>query len=83
MMNKNAMLLIMLIVTATAAFSPDFSLRPSGSVFSPAGAGNKAADGNERFDIGGGGELGFDSAIRGFSRQAGCGENSINAVNQL
>jgi hypothetical protein len=29
-------------------------------VFIPAGPGNKAADGNERFDIGGGGELGFE-----------------------
>jgi hypothetical protein len=38
----------------------DFSLRPGGFVFIPAGPGNEAADGNERFAIGGGGGLGFE-----------------------
>jgi hypothetical protein len=41
-------------------FGLDFSLRPGGFVFFPTGKGNDAADGNERFDIGGGGGVGFD-----------------------
>jgi hypothetical protein len=48
-----------------SAFGLDFSLRPGGFVFIPAGKGNEAADGNERFDIGGGGELGFDIDFAG------------------
>jgi tetratricopeptide (TPR) repeat protein len=34
-------------------------------VFIPAGEGNEAADGNERFDTGGGGEAGFDLDLAG------------------
>ncbi|MDR2768106.1 MAG: hypothetical protein LBB82_07250, partial [Treponema sp.] len=60
MMSKNAIPLVMLFLTAVSAFSLDFSLRPKGFVFIPAGPGNEASDGNERFDIGGGGELGFE-----------------------
>jgi hypothetical protein len=50
----------MLAVAAASAFGLDFSLRPKGFAFIPAGPGNEAADGNERFDIGGGGEMGFE-----------------------
>jgi tetratricopeptide (TPR) repeat protein len=59
-MNKRFALLSILLLTAASAFSLEFSLRPGGFAFFPAGPGNKAADGNERFDIGGGGGLGFD-----------------------
>ncbi|MDR0708771.1 MAG: hypothetical protein LBF77_01740 [Spirochaetaceae bacterium] len=59
-MKKKIMLLFTLVLTGVSAFSLDFSLRPGGFVFFPAVPGNKAADGNGRFDIGGGGELGFD-----------------------
>ena len=59
-MSKKIAPVFMLFLTAAAAFSLDFSLRPGGFVFIPAGKGNEAADGNKRFDIGGGGELGFD-----------------------
>ena len=59
-MSKKIAPVFMLFLTAASAFSLDFSLRPGGFVFFPAGPGNKAADGNERFDIGGGGDLGFD-----------------------
>ncbi|MDR0668721.1 MAG: hypothetical protein LBF95_01450, partial [Treponema sp.] len=59
-MHKTIALPVMLILTVASAFSLDFSLRPGGFVFIPAGEGNEAADGNKRFDIGGGGELGFD-----------------------
>jgi hypothetical protein len=59
-MNKKLVLCFMLILTAVSAFTLEFSLRPGGFVFFPLGDGNEAADGNERFDIGGGGELGFD-----------------------
>ncbi|MDR0709210.1 MAG: hypothetical protein LBF77_03985, partial [Spirochaetaceae bacterium] len=59
-MKKKIILLFILVLTAASAFSLDFSLRPGGFVFFPAGPGNETADGNGRFDIGGGGELGFD-----------------------
>jgi hypothetical protein len=59
-MNKKMTLFFILFLTTAAAFSLDFTLRPGGFVFIPAGEGNKASDGSERFDIGGGGELGFD-----------------------
>jgi tetratricopeptide (TPR) repeat protein len=64
-MNKWLTLFSILVLTAVSAFTLDFSLRPGGFVFFPAGPGNKAADGNERFDIGGGGELGFDIDFAG------------------
>ncbi|MDR1419059.1 MAG: tetratricopeptide repeat protein [Treponema sp.] len=59
-MHKKILPLAALALTALSAFSLDFSLRPGGFVFIPAGPGNKAADGNERFAVGGGGELGFE-----------------------
>jgi hypothetical protein len=59
-MKKKIILLVILVLTAVSAFTLDFSLRPGGFVFFPSGPGNKAADGNERFDVGGGGELGFE-----------------------
>ncbi|MDR2159301.1 MAG: hypothetical protein LBP23_04445 [Treponema sp.] len=60
-MNKKLALLFILISTLAGFTSAlDFSLRPKGFVFIPAGPGNEAADGNERFAIGGGGELGFE-----------------------
>ena len=59
-MHKKTLLFFMLILTAASAFALDFTLRPGGFVFIPAGAGNEASDGSKRFDIGGGGELGFD-----------------------
>jgi tetratricopeptide (TPR) repeat protein len=65
MMNKKMILLVILFLTAASAFSLDFSLRPGGFVFIPAGPGNEAAGGYERFDIGGGGELGFDLDLTG------------------
>jgi hypothetical protein len=52
-------------VTVFSAFGLDFSLRPKGFVFIPAGPGNEAAGGNERFDIGGSGELGFELDFAG------------------
>ena len=64
-MHKTIAPVFMLFLTAAAAFSQDFSPRPGGFVFVPAGEGNEAAGGNERFDIGGGGELGFDLDIAG------------------
>jgi tetratricopeptide (TPR) repeat protein len=59
-MSKKTIIAACMLSLAASAFALDFSLRPGGFVFFPAGPGNKAADGNERFDIGGGGELGFD-----------------------
>jgi hypothetical protein len=58
--NKKLVLFFMLVLTAASVFTLEFSLRPGGFVFFPAGPGNEAAAGNERFDIGGGGGLGFD-----------------------
>jgi hypothetical protein len=59
-MRRNVLLLTGLFVLGFSLSALDFSLRPGGFVFIPAGPGNKAADGNERFDTGGGGELGFE-----------------------
>jgi hypothetical protein len=59
-MDKKILLMVMMVLTAVPAFTLEFSLRPGGFVFFPAGPGNEAADGNKRFDIGGGGGLGFD-----------------------
>jgi TPR repeat protein len=59
-MNKKILLSAALLLTAVSVFSLDFSLRPKGFVFIPAGPGNEAADGNARFDMGGGGELGVE-----------------------
>ena len=59
-MSKKIAPVFMLLLTAAAAFPLDFSLRPGGFVFIPAGKGNEASGGNKRFDIGGGGGLGFD-----------------------
>jgi hypothetical protein len=59
-MTKKTLLSAMMLLTAVSVFSLDFSLRPKGFVFIPAGPGNKAAGGYERFDIGGGGELDFE-----------------------
>ncbi|MDR0670137.1 MAG: hypothetical protein LBF95_08650 [Treponema sp.] len=60
MSRRLVFILLLSIAAVSGLFSLDFSLRPGGFVFFPAGQGNKAADGSERFDIGGGGELGFD-----------------------
>ena len=38
----------------------DFSIRPKGFVSIPMGNGNVAADGNKRYSMGGGGEVGFE-----------------------
>ncbi|MCL2758961.1 MAG: hypothetical protein FWD22_01980 [Treponema sp.] len=46
------------IGTSLSAF--DFSFRPNGFVSIPAGDGNEAEDGNERYSMGGGGGLGFE-----------------------
>jgi hypothetical protein len=59
-MNKKILLRGALLLTAVSAFSLDFSLRPKGFVFIPVGPRNEAADGNARFDTGGGGELGLE-----------------------
>jgi tetratricopeptide (TPR) repeat protein len=59
-MSKRLVLFFLLVLAAVSAFALEFSLRPGGFVFFPAGPGNEAEDGNERFDIGGGGGLGFD-----------------------
>jgi hypothetical protein len=60
MRKKSVSFASLLFLTAFSAFSLDFSLRPGGFVFFPAGPGNEAADGHERFDTGGGGGLGFE-----------------------
>jgi hypothetical protein len=60
MMNKKLRLLFLLVLTAGSVFGLDISLRPGGFVLLPAGSGNQAADGNERFNTGGGGGLLFD-----------------------
>ncbi|MDR1617808.1 MAG: porin family protein [Treponema sp.] len=59
-MNKKLVLCFILVLAALSLSALEFSLRPGGFVFFPAGQGNEAADGNKRFDIGGGGQLGFD-----------------------
>jgi hypothetical protein len=59
-MKRKILLLAGLFIISFSLPALDFSLRPKGFVFIPAGPGNEAADGNERFDIGGGGELGFE-----------------------
>jgi tetratricopeptide (TPR) repeat protein len=59
-MRKKILPAVLLFAVGVSVFALDFSFRPGGFVFIPAGAGNEAADGNERFDTGGGGELGFD-----------------------
>ena len=43
-----------------ACFAVDFSIRPKGFVYIPMGEGNVTVDGNERYSMGGGGELGFE-----------------------
>jgi tetratricopeptide (TPR) repeat protein len=55
-----ALLFAIAVSGFTSLYALDFSLRPRGFVFIPAGAGNEAADGNERYSIGGGGDLGFE-----------------------
>jgi hypothetical protein len=64
-MKKKVFLLTGLFVLGFSLSALEFSLRPGGFVFIPAGPGNKAAGGNERFDIGGGGELGFELDFAG------------------
>ncbi|MDR1315460.1 MAG: hypothetical protein LBK13_01195 [Spirochaetales bacterium] len=59
-MTKKIVLFFMLALMAAPAFGLDFLLRPKGFVFIPAGPGNKTAAGDERFDTGGGGELGLE-----------------------
>ncbi|MDR1175295.1 MAG: hypothetical protein LBK83_07495, partial [Treponema sp.] len=59
-MFKKLVFAVFILSLGASALALDFSLRPGGFAFIPAGPGNKAADGNERFDTGGGGALGFD-----------------------
>jgi hypothetical protein len=59
-MAKKTWILTGLLVIGGAVFGLDFSIRPKGFVFIPAGPGNTDAGGNTRYDIGGGGDLGFE-----------------------
>jgi hypothetical protein len=59
-MSKKRFLLTAFIIIAASGFALDFNIRPRGFVFIPLGDGNTAADGNERYSLGGGGDLGFE-----------------------
>jgi hypothetical protein len=64
-MSKRLVLFFLLVLTAAAAFALDFSLRPRGFMLIPLGAGNRTEDGDERYSLGGGGELGFEIDLAG------------------
>ncbi|MDR2103986.1 MAG: hypothetical protein LBP42_07790 [Treponema sp.] len=60
MTDKRILLFLMLIVTAASGSALDFSLRPRGFVLIPLGAGNQTGAGEERYSLGGGGDLLFE-----------------------
>lgn len=51
---------ISFFIISANCFAVDFLFRPKGFMFIPMGNGNKAADGNERYNTGGGGEIDFE-----------------------
>ena len=51
---------ILFMVGGSLLTAFDLSLRPKGFVSIPMGKGNIAADGNERYSVGGGGDIGFE-----------------------
>ena len=69
--------LVLLTVHCSLLIALDFSFRPKAFVFIPAGAGNEAADGNKRYDVGGGGEVGFEIDLSSvWSNPLGLGYNA-------
>jgi len=56
-------ILYLLIVNCSLLFGIDLSLSPSGFVFFPSGAGNLTSNGIERYNMGGGGNIGFEFDI--------------------
>ena len=50
----------LLLISHSSVFALDFLLRPKGFVFLPMGDGNLTPEGNTRYDIGGGVDLGFE-----------------------
>jgi hypothetical protein len=64
-MSKRLALVFLLVLTAAAAFGLDFSLRPGGFMLIPLGAGNRSEDGEERYSLGGGGDIGFEIDLSG------------------
>jgi hypothetical protein len=59
-MSKKIVLFFMLMLAAVSVFALDFNIRPRGFVFIPLGDGSKTGAGNDRYSIGGGGDLGFE-----------------------
>jgi hypothetical protein len=63
-MSKKIILPALLFVIAASGFNGvyalDFNIRPQGFVFIPLGDGNTGADGNKRYSVGGGGDLGLE-----------------------
>jgi hypothetical protein len=57
---KKILLLILLFAAAASGFCLDFNVRPRGFAFIPLGEGNIAEDGNKRYSVGGGGDIGFE-----------------------
>ena len=59
---RRSLLVFLALFISIASMLPalDFTLRPKGFVAVPMGKGNQAPDGNGRYTVGGGGELGFE-----------------------
>jgi hypothetical protein len=66
-MTKKVVLSFLLMLTAASAFSPEFSIRPGGFVFFPAGPGNKAAGAVFRTTTFWTSTLGFDTTKWSFT----------------
>jgi len=58
-----ACILLLFSFFALPSFALDFSLHPRGFAFIPSGDGNVTAGNNERYNVGGGGAIGFDFDI--------------------
>ena len=55
-----ALIVILLVVNCSLLIGLDFSFRPKGFVLIPMGPGNESEGKNDRYSVGGGGELGFE-----------------------
>jgi tetratricopeptide (TPR) repeat protein len=66
-MNRKILPVVLLFATGLSVFALDFNIRPRGFVFIPLGEGNKTRSGNERYSVGGGGDLGFEIDLASLS----------------
>jgi len=58
--NCSLLIILLFIVNCSLLIGLDFNFRPKGFLSIPMGSGNTAAVGKERYNLGGGGDLGFE-----------------------